>query len=105
MTARPPSFSFVRTCQALTVACRRLGLDVPSFRSPPALAGATRTIRRRHAAPPVVAVRHRGRQPASVVADLVEGVLVANRISGPAAMRARSALWEAVSVELDVQAA
>jgi hypothetical protein len=53
----------------------------------------------------VVAVRHRGRQPAAVVADLVEGVLVANRISGPAAMRARSALWEAVSDELEVQAA
>ena len=105
MTARPPSFSVVRTCQALTVACRRLGLDLPSFRSPPGLAGAIRTIRRRPAGPPVVAVRHRGRQPAAVVADLVEGVVVANGLAGGEALRTRSALWEAVSVGLDVQAA
>jgi hypothetical protein len=105
MTDRPPSFSFVQACQGLTGACRRLGLATPSFRSPPGVAGATRTIRRRPAAPPVVAVRHRGRQPAAVVADLVEGVVVANGLTGGEAMRARSALWEAVSVGLDVQAA
>jgi hypothetical protein len=105
MTSRSSSFSFVRTCQALTGACRRQGLVAPSFRSPPGLAGATRTIRRRPAAAPVVAVRHRGRQPAAVVADLVEGVLVANGISGPEAMRVRSALWEAVTAGVDVQAA
>lgn len=105
MTARQPSFSFVHACQALTGACRRLGLQAPSFRSPPGLAGATRTIRQRASGPPVVAVRHQGRQPAAVVADLVEGVVVANRLAGGDAMRARSALWEAVSVGLDVQAA
>jgi hypothetical protein len=105
MTDRSPSFSFVQACQALTGACRRLGVTAPSFRSPPGLAGATRTIRRRPTGPPVVAVRHRGRQPASVVADLVEGIVVANGLAGREAMRTRSALWEAVSVGLDVQAA
>lgn len=97
MTDRSPSFSFVRTCQALTSSCRRIGLAAPSFRSPPGLAGATRTIRRRRSGAPVVAVRHLGRQPAAVVADLVEGVLVANAITGSEAMRVRSALWEAVT--------
>jgi hypothetical protein len=105
MTDRPPSFSFVQVCQALTGACRSLGVAAPSFRSPPGLAGATRTIRRRPSGPPVVAVRHRGRQPAAVVADLVEGVVVANRLTGGEAMRTRSALWEAVGNGVAVQAA
>lgn len=105
MTDRAPSFSFVQACRAITGAARRLGLEAPSFRSPPGLAGATRTIRRRPGGPPVVAVRHRGRQPAAVVADLIEGVVVANRLDGGRAMRARSALWEAVGAGLAVRAA
>lgn len=45
-----------------------------------------------------MAVAHRGRPFAAVLADLVEGVVVANHLAGADALRARSALWEAVAV-------
>ena len=47
----------------------------------------------------MVAVVYQGRPFTAVLADLVEGVVVANRLSGAAAIRARSALWDAVSAE------
>ena len=58
---------------------RRMGLVVPVFRSPPGLSDADRTICRRHDAL-VVAVRVRGRPFGDIVADVVEGILVTNRI-------------------------
>lgn len=44
----------------------------------------------------MVAVRLRGRSHEAVVADMVEGVVVANRITGAEAARVRAALSEAV---------
>jgi hypothetical protein len=41
----------------------------------------------------------RGRPWPAVLADLVEGVVAANRLSGPAADQARAALWAAVGGE------
>lgn len=100
MVDRSPSLqSFTLACRTLTSAARQCGLDAPSFRSPPRLNGAVRTIRRRGRAPAVVAVAHRGRPFAAVLADLVEGVVVANLLVGADAIRARSALWEAVAAE------
>jgi len=75
-----------------------MGLHVPGFRSPPRLAGASRTIRRRPGGG-VVAVRVQGRPWVAVLADMVEGVVVANRLQGPAADRAREALWMAAGDE------
>jgi hypothetical protein len=91
------SFRFSATCRALALAARELGLDAPSFRSPPGVADATRTLRRRGAGPAVVAVAIHERPAAAVIADLIEGVVVANRLAPKDAVRARSALWEAVS--------
>jgi hypothetical protein len=96
MPARPPSFRFADACRTLTLAARRCGLTPPSFRSPPGVSGAVRTIRHRGRGGAVVSVAHRGRPFPTVVADLVEGVVVANRLTGADALRARSALWEAV---------
>lgn len=88
----PITLRFARTAQVLAEEARRLGLTVPSFRSPPRLHGAHRSIRR---APwgAVVAVRLRERPFATVVDDMVEGVVAANRLSGAraAAVRARLA--------------
>jgi hypothetical protein len=42
----PTSLHFARTARSLTAAARANGLIAPTFRSPPRLAGATRTIRR-----------------------------------------------------------
>ena len=44
----------------------------------------------------MVAVRRHGRRLDAVVADLVDGVVAANGLSGPAAERVRASLWEAV---------
>jgi hypothetical protein len=100
MPARPPTFRFVDICTTLTTAARALGLVPPSFRSPPGVAGAVRSIRRRGVDDAVVSVAHRGRPWPVVVADLVEGIVVANGLSGAAALRARSALWAAVEAHL-----
>ena len=86
---------FATAVKVLGSTARRLGLEVPAFRSPPRLDGADRTLRRHAGGRATVAVR-RGERPWSVVlADLVDGVLVANRLHGPAAEPARAALWGA----------
>lgn len=83
---------------------RRHGLAVPGFRSPPRLAGVDRTIRWSADGTCMVAVRVRGRDVADVIADMVEGVLVANRLTGQAAVGWRLALRSALT-QLDEQAA
>ena len=42
-----------------------------------------------------MSVRLQGRPRAAVIADMIEGVVVANRLVAPAAGRLRSELWEA----------
>jgi hypothetical protein len=79
-----------------------MGLEVPGFRSPPRLVGVDRSVRRRRstsgaAAPAVVSIRVRDRPWPAVLADMVEGVVVANGLRAPDADRARSALWESVA--------
>jgi hypothetical protein len=57
---------------------------------------AERTLRRT-ASGVTVAVRLRDRPFEAVKADMIEGVLVANGLSGAEAMRVRNALWAAVA--------
>jgi hypothetical protein len=85
------SLRFAVAARAVAGGARRLGLRVPNFRSPPRLDGAPRTIRRRADAA-TVAVVIRGRPLADVVADLIEGVIVANALKGDAAVRGRRRL-------------
>jgi len=75
----------------LGAAARAAGLAVPAFRCPPRVADVSRTIRR-YPGGAVVSVRLRGRPFADVGADMVEGVLVVNRLEGEAASRMRVAL-------------
>ena len=84
---------------------RSMGLEAPGFRSPPRLVGVDRSVRRRRsttgaAAPAVVSVRVRDRPWPAVLADMVEGVVVANGLVAPEADRARSALWESVATSV-----
>jgi hypothetical protein len=68
----------------LAHACGRLGLVAPSFRSPPAVPGVDRTLRRQRAGDGggvVVAIRLWGRSFAAIRADMVDGVLAANRVA------------------------
>jgi hypothetical protein len=68
---------------------------VPSFRSPPRVSGIDRSIRRvgEHS---VIAVRTRARPWVAVAADMIEGVIVANRLVGGDAVRVRGALWAVI---------
>jgi hypothetical protein len=99
------SIRFAAAARRLAAACRARDLVVPAFRSPPRLPGKVRTIRRRPDGTAVVAVAVRGRPFAAVAADMVEGVLVANRLAGPAAEAARAALLAAVPDGDDARAA
>ena len=69
---------FAAAARAIADEARRAGLVVPGFRTPPRLRGVDRSLRRRPGGVPAVAVRVAGRPMGVVVADMVEGVLVAN---------------------------
>jgi hypothetical protein len=83
---------FAGAARALTTSARRIGLVGPSFRCPPRLIGVDRTIRRRPDGA-IVAVRLRGRPWVAVLADMIEGVVVANALQPPVADRVRADLW------------
>ena len=86
---------FAAAARTLAREARRRGLVGPSFRCPPRLVGVDRSIRRRGEGA-VVAIRLRGRPLAAVLADMIEGVVVTNRLQPPHADRLRSELWLAV---------
>jgi hypothetical protein len=98
------TFRFADAARRLTLAARRLGLTAPAFRSPPRVAGVARTLRRRADGGTVIAVALRGRPWEAVLADLIDGVVVANRLAGGAADRVRARLWE-VMVDAEASAA
>jgi hypothetical protein len=95
---QPSALRFARAVQALGASARAQGLAVPGFRSPPRLVGVQRSIKR-WTGGATIAVVVRGRPWAAVQADLVEGVVAANGLIGPAADRARAALWQALDHE------
>jgi hypothetical protein len=103
--APPAPIRFGDTARAVAAAARRLGLAVPVFVSPPRLPRVVRTLRRRSDGTVVVAVRVGGRPPEAVAADLVDGVLVANELTGPQADAARSTLLAAARDGRSVAAA
>jgi hypothetical protein len=88
---------FASAARTLTREARRRGLIGPSFRCPPRLVGVDRAIRRRGDGA-TVSVRLRGRPWAAVLADMIEGVVAANRLVPPQSDRLRSELWAACGV-------
>ena len=99
---------FAWSSRELGRACERLGLEAPSFRSPPAVPGVDRTLRRVPGSGVRVAVRLWGRSFAAIRADMIEGVVAANadalRSSADAA-RVRALLEEVVPVPEGTRAA
>jgi hypothetical protein len=87
---------FAAAAKAVGVEARRLGLEVPAFRSPPRLPGVDRSLCRRRDAPPAIAVRLAARPFEAVAADMVEGVVVANSLRGPRATEVRRQLLDVV---------
>jgi hypothetical protein len=93
--ATPPAtaLQFSEAVRAVVALSRRGGLAAPVFRSPPRREGVDRTIRRRSSRPAVIAVRRAGRPLPAVLSDVIEGVVVANDLTGERADRFRHAAW------------
>jgi hypothetical protein len=105
MSGMGSSLRFAAAVRSLAVESRKLGLEVPGFRSPPRLAGADRSLRRRPGAAPAVAVRLVGRSFEAIAADMVEGVVVANGLTGDEAGRIRARLLAALAADASPEAA
>jgi hypothetical protein len=89
---------FAHAARVLSRAVASTGLVAPSFRCPPRLVGVDRSIRRRESgAAAVVSIRATGRPREAVLADMIEGVVVANRLTSPAADRVRTELWSVIA--------
>jgi hypothetical protein len=87
--------AFAHAARTLATEARRRGLVAPGFRSPPRLVGVDRSIRR-HPGGAAVAVRVRNRPWVAVAADMIEGVIAANRLAPPQSDRLRAELWSAL---------
>lgn len=95
---------FAQAARTISRSARRLGLDAPSYRCPPRLVGADRTLRRRPSGC-VISVRVKGRPRIAVLADMIEGVVAANRLVTPHADRVRTDLWAVMSTGVDADVA
>lgn len=89
------SLRFAAAARTLGAVGRAAGLAVPSFRSPPRLSGADRTLRRRPDGGATVSVRLRGRPWVAVLADMIDGLVATNQLPAGSAADVRSALWAA----------
>ncbi len=90
------SLRFAASARVLGDAARAAGLVVPAYRSPPQVVGRSRTVRRRADGSATVAVALRDRPWPAVLADMIEGIVVANSRCGPDADRDRDLLWSAL---------
>lgn len=95
------SLELARAVRAIGGVVRDAGLTVPVFRSPPRAPELDRTVRRQPDGTVVVSVRLSDRPFVAVEADLIEGVVYANGLSGVEASRWRRLLW----IELEGAAA
>ena len=92
------SLRFATAARTLGQVARREGGVAPSFRSPPRTVGLDRSIRRLPSGV-VVSVRLRDRAWVAVLADMVDGVVVANLLESIEAARLRTLLWDALEAE------
>lgn len=91
------SVQFGEAARSLANRAKSLGLTTPVFKSPPRIVGVSRTIRHRPDRQAVVSVAFRGRPWNAVLADMIDGVLHVNELTGADASRARDDLWATFS--------
>lgn len=92
------SLDFGAAARSLARAAHLRGLVVPVFASPPSRPDLHRSIRRRNGSP-VVSIRLGDRPRGAVLADMIEGIVVANYLEDSKADLVRSALWLAIDGE------
>jgi hypothetical protein len=90
---QPMSLRFAAASRTLGILARRDGLIAPTFRSPPGRADSVRTIRRTRADRVTISIALRDRPWTAVLADMIEGVVVANELAPSAAEAWRDAAW------------
>ena len=95
---------FASAARALTREARRRGLVGPSYRCPPRLVGIDRSIRRRPDGA-VVSIRLTGRPRSAVLADMIEGIVVTNKLRPPQSDRVRAELWGALEAAATTRSA
>ena len=91
--------AFAEAARQLGMAVRGQGLVMPSFRSPPREVGRRRTLARHRDGSATISVMVRNRVWEAVLADMIEGLVVANRMDGIDAEVLRDQLWEALDGE------
>ena len=104
MSSSQTTLDFANAARLLGREARRRGLVAPSFRCPPRIVGVQRSVRR-HRSGAVVAVLLKGRPWLAVLADMIEGVVVANDLDPQRAARLRTDLWAAAGGEVPSGAA
>lgn len=89
--------TFTEAARVLAMRTADLGLAAPGFRSPPRVVGVDRTVRRsKEGTGGIVAVRISDRPLTAVIGDMIEGVIVINRLTPPDADRVRTLLWRSM---------
>jgi hypothetical protein len=83
------SVQFAQVARRLNQSAQAGGLCPPAFRSPPRTPGLARSITRRADGSATVSVRLRGRPAVAVVADMIDGIVAANRPPAAPAPRNR----------------
>ena len=100
-----PTSLFTEAARVLARHAAEMGLDVPGFRTPPRTVGMNRTLRRSpDGSGGVVAVRLADRPFTAVIGDMIEGVIVLNRLTVADADRVRTHLWR-LMLKFTVEAA
>lgn len=89
------TLQFVEAARSLSSSARQYGLQVPTFRSPPRIDDVQRSIRWGSDAS-TISVVLRGRPWNAVLADMIEGIIVANGLGRSEADHVRGFLWIAV---------
>ena len=87
---------FAAAARNLARTARHIGMEAPSYRSPPRDITLTRTIRHFEGQRSIVAVRIRARSRNEVLADMIDGLIAANGYRGNNADRQRSRLIAAI---------
>jgi len=101
MRSNPTALStveFAALARAIASTTRHLGFAAPGFRCPTRIIGVDRTMRRfmGDEVAGIVAVNVKDRPLAAVVADMIEGVVMLNRLSPTHAAQVRGALWNSL---------
>ena len=99
MATNQSALDFAHAARVLGREARRRGLVAPSYRCPPRIVGVQRSLRRFPQGGATVAVQLKGRPWLAVLGDMIEGVVVANRLQPPHADRLRNELWQAVGAQ------